>query len=55
MPYNLNIPSIIQALAQFVQVLDQHQFGAVMLVLAMMVAAALILAVRPSSRSADLQ
>lgn len=42
MLYTFNIPSIIQALAQFVQVLDQYRFGAVMLVIILFAAAVIM-------------
>ena len=42
MLYTLNIPSTIQALAQFVQVLDQYRFGAVMLVIILLAAAVIM-------------
>jgi hypothetical protein len=46
MAFNLNIiPTTIKALTTFVQVLDQHRFGAVMLLI-MMVAAGALMAVR---------
>lgn len=41
MPFKLN-PATIDALARFTQVLDQHRFGAVMLVLVMVAAGALM-------------
>lgn len=44
MTFNLNIPAIIKALTRFVQVLDQHRFGAVMLVVVMIIAGVLIVA-----------
>lgn len=49
MLYTLNVPSTIQALAQFVQVLDQHHFGAGALIAVIVAAAVLILAARPAS------
>lgn len=41
MPFKFN-PATIDALARLVQVLDQHPFGAVMLVVVMVVAGALM-------------
>ncbi len=41
MPFNFN-PATIRALAKLVQVLDQHRFGAVMLILVMVAAGALM-------------
>lgn len=41
MLFSLN-PATIQALAKLVQVLDQHRFGAVMLILVMIVGGALM-------------
>lgn len=43
MPLNFNlIPATIKALTKFVQVLDQHPRGAIMLILVMVTAGALI-------------
>lgn len=41
MPFKFN-PATIDALARLVQVLDQHRFGAVMLILLMATAAGLM-------------
>lgn len=41
MPFNFD-PATIRALAKLVQVLDQHRFGAVMLVLVMATAGGLM-------------
>lgn len=41
MPFKFN-PATINALARLVQVLDQHRFGAVMLVVIMVAAGALM-------------
>lgn len=41
MPFKFN-PATIRALAKLVQVLDQHRFGAVMLILVMVAAGGLM-------------
>ena len=43
MPFTLT-PATIEALAKLVQVLDQHRFGAIMLLIMMIAAGALMVA-----------